>query len=855
MRSVKVILIVIGGVFNFSALCQGLTPQNILEFDRLSRQNSLNPQQAETFGNNLGVNPLDVQETVRGSSDLNRFSATDTIDDQSVRDMELASKLFGYSYFQDADIDFAPNLNGATPKDYILGPGDVLIVEIFGTSEAVYERRVNAEGKINIPRLGPLVVSGFSTSAITSKLKRELSKIYSGLKGDNPTVFLETSLKDIRSIRLNIVGEVERPGNYLLPAYANVLNALYAAGGPKLRGTFRSIKVFRGNSLLEELDLYDFFLKGKNGASYSLSDNDIIMVNSYQHHVEIVGEVKRPGVYEIAEKESVASLIEFAGGFTADAFKENLVLERTRGGELFVRDVLVNDKELSLLDGDRLIIKKFRSYVSGSVQIEGAVNVSGLFQWKQGLTLREVLERAGGLRFDAMRDGITVIRRLEGNESDTELTGKLDLVLNKGDLVVVPSLNSFDQGLVKVSGSVNSPSFVPYFEGMSVWDAIALSGGLNVMGSGGRVDLIQGLGGKDQPYEMQSIEIPSTITDIPRALKKRLQVNSRVIVRPRSGYRKIQTVEVSGEINFPGDYLLSLDGMKVSDLVKLAGGVTEEAYLEGATLQRRNESFVPKNEKKEQLRSLLRLRETYGSGEDREAGTLTKFQEELVDKQIIDLQKEIFYSRIDTVSMLTDRIIEQIDTFLINKAFRDELDVSFGATPELNLNIANPAANVTGQENSTKNVKNQFDGIGIELKEIMEGDRIKDIRLAPGDKLYIPQRQEIVRLRGEVLYPTSTTFQKGLRLRDYVAQAGGYTLGAKRNRGYVIYPNGAAAATRNFLFFRNSPKILPGTEIVIPGGRQRQGLAGVQQVFGILTGAASVVTSYFLVRELASSNN
>ena len=323
-------------------------------------------------------------------------------DPQSVPELsKTGEEIFGTSLFYQKErrLSFEPSLNQATPKSYILGPGDVVFVDIYGESEQYYEATVNPDGFVLLDNIGPVSVSGKSIEEATGIIKNRVSRYYPGLSGSNPSTFLQVTLGNVRTIKVNILGEVRLPGTFTLSAFSTVFNALYAAGGPNESGTMRAIKLIRNNKLIAEIDVYELLMKGTADLDKQLQDQDVILVSPFQSRVKIKGEIKRPMTFEVGSEDTFEDLIQFAGGFTDEAFKERVAISRITGNQRSVSDVYQNQFNLFILKGgDEITVGRILNRYSNRVQIKGAVYREGVFALTDGLTLSQLIKNAEGLR-------------------------------------------------------------------------------------------------------------------------------------------------------------------------------------------------------------------------------------------------------------------------------------------------------------------------------------------------------------------------------------------------------------------------------------------------------------------------
>ncbi len=743
--------------------------------------------------------------------------------------LDQYAPIFGQSFFSNSTPSIIPNVNISTPRDYIIGPSDEVDVEIYGASEQSHELVVDNEGNIIVPSLGPVLIGGLTTDAAIAKLKNALARIYSGIKGANPTVFVEVNIRGIRSITVNVVGEVETPGNVVIPAFSNVLNALNQAGGPTPKGSMRSIKIFRGSKQLATIDLYDFFLYGKNTADINLQDNDIILVDIYNSRVDIRGEVKRPMRYEITGNESISEIVSWAGGLLSRADSSSIILLRDQGASQFVKDLALNNEVIPLKDGDKIWVKEVEDYNSKRVQVEGAITVPGLYGWEEGMTIKELIAKAKGLAPDGDFSSATLFRRksdLSPGLSSISLDISSDnTVLQPGDLLVIPSsltLSGFQY--IQVTGEVLNESSMPFYEGMTAWDAVVLSGGIKNSAEGGKIEIIRQDQEKRYNYEIIEEQI-SSYREFGGSLESiELEPFDHVFVRSSPGYQEEAIVLIEGEVLHPGSYSLTSPNTGISEIIKRAGGLTENAYSKGISLYRLGTNS--QNVQSATEIELNRLEAIYKHLGKSQMNSVHKAQVQLIEERINTLREKLLLEERENRRLEADQ--QEVDPLVEEK---EEL-----TKPEYYSEL--------------------FQRVGISYQEAIERPGSEaDIVLLPGDRVVVPRRPETVLINGEVQYPTQARFLEKRAFKEYVSQAGGVTEAAKIGKSYIIYPNGEASRTKRFIFFRLYPKVEPGSEIVVPGGRTKFNIGTVSQVFGLLTSAASVVTTYILLQNLLDNQN
>ena len=551
------------------------------------------------------------------------------LDSLGLQQDEEALKPFGAELFNNTNLTFAPSLNIPTPENYHLGPGDQLVIDIWGASEMTYQLTIGPEGSVKIPDLGPVFVSGLTISNASKKLLGRLAQIYSGLTegGGRGNTFAQVSLGQIRSIKVNVVGEVNLPGTYTLSSLSTVLHALYQAGGPSESGAYRKVQVFRASQKVAEFDLYTFITKGDLSNNVVLHDQDVILVPPYETQVSISGEVKRPALFEMKENESLQDALRFAGGFTNQAYTEQLSIRRKNG---FSRQVVsVREEQYATFPmkmGDEVVVSPISDYFESRVTLQGAVWRPGEFEWTKGLTLIQLLEKARGVKPDAYMERGHILRlnpdftfkTIEFNVSEV-LSGRQNVQLQNEDLVTIKSLYGLrEQYVVNIQGEVRFPGAYPYSDSLTVENLIFMAGGFR-QGADCNFAEVASRTKVGAANQLKEIAIDPSLKV--NTGSHALQPFDMVIIRKTPNYERQEVVTVEGEVRYPGRYALASKEERISDLLKRTKGFTDYAYLPGATLIRRSEYFeTGEGEtseaariKREELRSLLE-RDTLLSG-------------------------------------------------------------------------------------------------------------------------------------------------------------------------------------------------------------------------------------------------
>lgn len=512
------------------------------------------------------------------------------------------SRIFGHSMFTGTDLSFEPNENVATPEDYKLGPGDQVIIEIWGYSEASISQTISPEGKITISQIGPVYLSGLTIKEASEKIKKALRAKYSGIGGDTPNSEVSITLGEIRTIQVNVMGEVKVPGTYRLSSFATVFSALYRAGGVTDTGSLRDIKVVRGGEKVADVDVYGYLFNGRSDSDIRLQDGDIVIVPPYVKLVELFGGVKRPMLYEMSGDETVADALKYSGGFSSSANKTSVRVER-KSGKLREVFTVPSDRMAytGVEDGDFITADTTFVKYANRLEVQGYVNQPGLYELGGGIsTVKDLVRAAGGLREDAFLPRAVITRERDDLSLETVsvplgaiMKGTVaDVKLKKNDILLVSGMYEIqDRGILTINGLVSNPGSFPYAENTSVEDLIIMAGGLLDGASLARVDVARRV--IDLYSTMPKDTIGQTFNF---AIKDGLAVDGAdefilkpydvVSVRLSPAFQKQQFVKVTGEVAFPGEYVLLDKGETISDVIARAGGVTNRAYPKGGTLHR-----------------------------------------------------------------------------------------------------------------------------------------------------------------------------------------------------------------------------------------------------------------------------
>ena len=698
---------------------------------------------------------------------------------------DLKETVFGREIFSNKNLSFEPDLNIPTPKNYILSAGDELLINVWGDSELNLKLKVSPEGTILIPNLGPVSVSGLTIETAENRIRQELGRIMSTLSEntDGANTFVSVSLSQIRSIKVNIVGEVVAPGTYTLPSFATLFNALYAAGGVNEIGSLRGIKVYRNSKEVAKLDVYDYLLNGKYNTNIRLEENDMVIVSPYDQLAVVRGKVKRNRIFEMKKGETLQQLLNMAGGFTGDAYKKDVRIKRKADSRYQIATV-TEDKypTFAMMDGDSLLVDSVIPFYENRLTVTGAVWRPGEYELNGAVhTVKGLINQAAGLKGDEFT-GRAQITRLNPDFTTTvialDIRGILngtspDIELKPEDILNIPSLFDLREPYtIKISGAVNYVDTVlPYRNNLTVEDAIMMAGGLKESAATVNVEVARRINdtktyeNSNRTAEVFNFELNDNLGLISVDGKNSnsvftLEPFDEVYVRFSPGYQEQQVVKVDGEITFSGDYVLAEKNSRLSNIIAKAGGITPDAYVKGASLKR-----------------------------------------QLTEDEM---------RRLETLLQLSS-----------NKQSRDSVALSL------------------------ENIKNYSVGIDLE-KALANPGSAHDVVLRDGDELYIPQLQSTVKINGAVTYPNSVTYTKGMSVGNCLSQAGGYN-DIARKYPIVIYMNGKVATTKkSFIFFKRYPKVEPGCEIVVPTKTQRDrktSLAEVLSIASSTTSMAAMVTS------------
>ena len=608
-------------LFITGTLFAQMSDQQVIDELRRYQNSGLSQEQIATEMVRKGVSPTQLQRlrsqynVTEGAQESSRTDIQNQLG-QFRNDMDTSEfpvipqdatpqedKVYGETLFQRENLTFAPNMNMPTPANYVLGAGDEIIIDVWGDSELNVQYKIAPDGHITVPGLGRIQLSGMNVDQAESRIRTQFSTIYSDLDSSQPHTFLAISVGNVRTIKVNVMGEVRSPGTYTLSSFASAFHALYTAGGTTNIGSLRNIRIFRSGRQMADIDLYEYLIKGNNMEDITLQDGDIVMVEPHGILAQAKGEVRRPMWYEIKPHETLQDLIRYAGGFSENAFKGTITLQRSGDAEREVYTLSEAEYPVfQLHDGDKIQVDSILSRFTNMVEISGSVYRPGKYAISDRIsTVRDLIEIAQGTTGDAYlqrallyRENDDLTRSMRSFNLDALLSNQIsDVELKRNDLIHIPSILALDDNLtVFIGGEVHNPAIYPYAENMHVEDIILRAGGLTEAASTARIDVYRRI--KDpsgttitentstvHTFSLLDGEIVSNNPDFV------LEPFDQIIIRRSPGYEEQQLVTIEGEVLFKGSYSKITKDERLSSLINRSGGLTPYAYTKGARLSRR----------------------------------------------------------------------------------------------------------------------------------------------------------------------------------------------------------------------------------------------------------------------------
>ena len=726
---------------------------------------------------------------------------------------ENDSDVFGYNVFRGTSfLSFQSNLNLPTPNDYVLGAGDKMFIDIYGASESYFQTEISPEGYAILENIGPVNLNGLTLEEAKLRLTNRFKTIYPGIQLKN--TFLNISVGIPRAIRINITGEVNLPGTYNFSAFNTLYNALYVAGGITEKATLRDIKLFRNNKLISTVDVYNFLTNGDGTSNVRLENNDLILVGPYTNRIFVDGAVKTPGKFEMKDEETLLDLINYAGGLSENAYSKSIKLTRTIDGQLKIIDINYDQFDFfKPLNGDKYVIEKIVEKYNNRVMVNGAVYRPGTFSLNEGMTVKSLIDKAEGLKTDVFFDKAYVTRTNEDYSTSTIALNLRDelknptFILQEEDVLNILSINDLsEENYIEISGQVNNPGIFPFSKNITLSDLILLAGGFKENASSNRIEINRRLA-SNELNENNISEI--LIFDLNKNLKNStisIKPFDQIIVRKNPNFYTQQYARVEGEVMYPGKYAISSKNERISDLISRSGGFKNMAYLKGATLIRLTEFAELQSDLNKKIKNLNDLKNKVSNKE----GTLTESELLLIERIDEDL-KNIDTNKNENQILSSYAKSERINEILKKNSVDGDIPIS------------------------------KSEAIGIDLMSIVNSPGSKsDLLLKEGDVIIVPKKLETVRLRGELLYPTTVRFISNKSLKYYINSSGGFDNKAKRSGTYIVYANGDVARTKKFLFFNIYPKAEPGSEVIVPKKSIKNPIAA-NQLLNFTTGLATLI--------------
>ena len=608
-------------LFITGTLFAQMSDQQVIDELRRYQNSGLSQEQIATEMVRKGVSPTQLQRlrsqynVTEGAQESGRTDIQNQLG-QFRNDMDTSKfpvipqdttpqedKVYGETLFQRENLTFAPNMNMPTPANYVLGAGDEIIIDVWGDSELNVQYKIAPDGHITVPGLGRIQLSGMNVDQAESRIHTQFSTIYSDLDSSQPHTFLAISVGNVRTIKVNVMGEVRSPGTYTLSSFASAFHALYTAGGTTTIGSLRNIRIFRSGRQMADIDLYEYLIKGNNMEDITLQDGDIVMVEPHGILAQAKGEVRRPMWYEIKPHETLQDLIRYAGGFSENAFKGTITLQRSGDAEREVHTLSEAEYPVfQLHDGDKIQVDSILSRFTNMVEISGSVYRPGKYAISDRIsTVRDLIEIAQGTTGDAYlqrallyRENDDLTLSMRSFNLDALLSNQIsDVELKRNDLIHIPSILALDDSLtVYIGGEVHNPATYPYAENMHVEDIILRAGGLTEAASTARIDVYRRIKNPSGTTITENTSTVHTFSLLDGEIVSNnpdfvLEPFDQIIIRRSPGYEEQQLVTIEGEVLFKGSYSKITKDERLSSLINRSGGLTPYAYTKGARLSRR----------------------------------------------------------------------------------------------------------------------------------------------------------------------------------------------------------------------------------------------------------------------------
>ena len=776
----------------------------------------------------MGFDKDEIKEAMdfkysRGKYQKNKTSNNDTIsnlskfslyfEDTLIVDSVIypKAKIFGQDIFRNNKLNFYQKaLDAKAPENYKLGPGDEISISIWGFNEFSETLEVDSRGYISPSSYGRIYVKGLTFKNMRSLLKNKFSKFF-----DMQNSEIDVSLSYSKVITINIVGEVYNPGSYVIPSINTAFNALISSNGPTQIGTVRNIYIKRNGKTVDSLDVYKFLFDPEKSHDIYLQDGDYLFVPPAKNLIEISGAVNRPYTYEAKDNESVSEMIRYAGGFSTKAYRDIITLKRLDYNDMRVFDVHSNDFDSELVDnGDELIVNHISNKLSNVITINGNIGVAGEYEYKKEEKLLELLNRAKCISQKTFLEKVYIIR-LNPDRTKSHIAINLEnilddenhpdnIIMQEYDIVNVMSIDDFDDDFnISVQGSVRSPGDFNYGDGMSLQSALFLAGGLTQQAEGSRVEISRIMeydinSNKLKPRRaiVKNVKVGNDLVLSQEAENFELQPFDQIFVRSNPDFEPVINVQILGEVKYPGTYSILRKNEKISSLIKRSGGLTNYAYLDGVKMYRKFEVTAENDE-------------------------------EIKEMNISDELKRTILNDPDAASIYAEEL----------ENYNNEI---FSSEPK-----------------SSKQIN--LDMVYLDLEKALKSNQSKhNLVLNEGDSIIIPKTMDVVHITGELMNlqgnSISAPYFNSKRANYYVKNfAGGFSKLNDRSNTVVVYPNGIAKKSKNFLFFKLSPKVTKGSTIRVSskikkGKRKNKGkIDWNQQIENAMLKLSAVLTLWVLV--------
>lgn len=743
----------------------------------LARSKGLSEVQATKLKDRLAALNLKPGSAGKGAGDGGKGAApgasestAKTFDEKlgkvEMQPQDYNRRIFGSELFAGTSTTFEPNLRIATPSNYVIGPDDELIVNVYGYSEKLYRQRVSSEGIFYIENVGPVMVSGLTVEEAEAKIRAKLgATIYKAMRTGGTK--MQLTVGNIRSMRITIIGEVKKPGTYTVSSLTTLFNALYLCGGPSDQGSYRHIELVRGNKVVRKVDLYKFLTAGDRSDNVLLQEQDVIRVPYYESRMIFDGHVKRPGIYEILQGESFEKLFGYAGKFADSAYRKSVTIYQITDERLSIK-TLVADEFATYQPrmADSVVVTSATMRYANRVRIRGSVFRPGDYELKPGMDLKQLIESAGGLQPDAYLGGANILR--VGDDLGPEnvsfspanvVSGSERFALKREDEVIISSIFEIrDRFTVSVEGEVTRPGNFEWRKDLRVRDLILLAGGITEAAKSTEKVNIEvsrrlrnaDVAGKDFK-QSEIIRIISTNDLNDEKAQLVLEPYDMVVVRPQPGYHRQSSIYINGPVMYPGRYFLEKSSERITDVLRRAGG---------------------------------------------------------------------FKSAADSSSVF----IRRFDAGNTNPEERAALIARFSDIP---------ADSIVNSPMLMKELQKSYTSLSVNLEKAFAAPGGNDdLILEAGDIIMVSQSSSLVKVSGEVYFPTLIPFEEKTNVKYYIKRTGNYTSKAKKGQTFIIYPDGKAKGVSRFLFFKSYPEVTPRSEIFVPnkGEKLKQGISTAELI-------------------------